>query len=636
MQRMLESHMDDETMALVLEKIEEIERSGLAYRQHGVDYKNPHYDMSFALKKLTLDEFHQLQAILGENSTKIKQATADNYQTIPFTATEYETLKNELKKHTPWHIDTSPATALSDKLEFDFHSLITALKTYVTNYDEWGRLEEEKQMALLAVGKAQRDVPAHIAHEYCCPSRSFYPRPEFNEETLPRGRLTFFYDYNVKHDWFPLESSSSGLGHNFAVYRGYNRCAFAERHSPEDIGPALEAVSHLDRVRTADLTQSRKNLASPTMLDIEPEALLDKLGDVQWHRLSKKIVGICNALPAFRVRPLLEDVAKGKQDEANTLLQASHEAQTLLRACGRLTDYSGRQFNCTAYEYAYWAKDTHMRRMLENHMDDETKAFLLEKINEIERSGLAYRQHGVDYKNPHYDMSFVLKKLTLDEFHQLQTMVGEKSTKIQQATADNYQTIAFTATEYEVLKYELKKHQQYYVTSFFYTLPANAIADKLQFDFHSLITALATYKINRDRYKNYYHSGQEWFAVGKAQRDVPAHIAQEYCRPDRSFCPRPEFNEETLPRVLTFDYDHQEVPWFPLGAPSRGLGFMYALYRDNERDSAKGQDKYARWCCSFNSKFADLAAVRHLDEVRTAELTQSRENLAAPNHGLRP
>ena len=35
-----------------------------------------------------------------------------------------------------------------------------------------------------------------------------------------------------------------------------------------------------------------------------------------------------------------------------------------------------------------------LRRMLESHMDDETKRQLLDKIDEIEREGLAYQQHG--------------------------------------------------------------------------------------------------------------------------------------------------------------------------------------------------------------------------------------------------
>ena len=363
-------------------------------------------------------------------------------------------------------------------------------------------------------------------------------------------------------------------------------------------------------------------------VDIEPEALMDKLGDVQWDRLPKEVADACRALPAFQLRQFPDHVAKGQQDEAEAILQASEDKQTLLTTRAKFTDYSGRTFNCTAYEYAYWAKDTHMRRMLESHMDDETKTQLLERVNEMEHTGLAYQQHGVSYQNPHYDMSFVLKNLNLDEFRQLQTMVGQNITKINNATADNYQTLPFTATEYEQLKKALDHHKQYRLTSFFYTSPANAVANKLQFDFKSLITALDTYVTNYDRW-DYHQRDEAWLNVGKAQREVPAHIAHEYCRGDRSFDPRPEFNEETLPRGVTFDnYVTNVNSWFPLASSSSGLGFDFGLLRRGARPRGVGS-VVAGGCARV-----DLAAVSRLDEVRIADLTQSREilEIASPNH----
>ena len=48
----------------------------------------------------------------------------------------------------------------------------------------------------------------------------------------------------------------------------------------------------------------------------------------------------------------------------------------------------------------------------------------------------------------------------------------------------------------------------------------------------------------------------------------------------------------------------------------------------------------ARWGARADGSKVDLAAVNRLDEVRTADLTQSRENLwliaQEPDHGLRP
>ena len=384
-------------------------------------------------------------------------------------------------------------------------------------------------------------------------------------------------------------------------------------------------------------------------VDIEPEALMDKLGDVQWDRLPKEVADACRALPAFQLRQFPDDVAKGQQDEAEAILQASDDKQTLLTTRAKFTDYSGRTFNCTAYEYAYWAKDTHMRRMLESHMDDETKTQLLERVNEMEHTGLAYQQHGVSYQNPHYDMSFVLKNLNLDEFRQLQTMVGQNITKINNATADNYATLAFTATEYEQLKKELAPqtsvwnwilsclgsfqclsyltYPAFFIASFFITSSAKSIGNKLQkdFDFHSLITALETYVNTYATRWGYHELEMVWLEVGKAQRDVPAHIAHEYCRGDRSFDPRPEFNEDTLPRVLTFYNSVTAVKsWFPLTSSSSGLGFDFGLLRRARGGSAAGA---AGWAAGAAAPTLDLAAVSHLDEVRTADLTQSRENL---------
>jgi hypothetical protein len=411
-----------------------------------------------------------------------------------------------------------------------------------------------------------------------------------------------------------------------------------------------EASMHPDVMRPQD--------EAVITVDLEPEALMDKLADIQWDKLPKEVADACRALPAFQIRQFPDDVAKGKQDEAEALLNASDDKQSLLKTPAKFTDYSGRTFNCTAYEYAYWAKDTHMRRMLESHMDDATKIYLLDKIDEMERSGLDYQQHGVDYKNPHYDVSFVLKALSTDEFRELKTMVGQNVDKINNATADNYATLTFTATEYEQLKKELKQqanvwnwmlsclgsfqglcyltYPAFFIASFFITPPANAIANKLAFDFKSLITALDTYVTNYDSW-DYHQQDAAWLDVGKAQRDVPVHIANEYCNPYRSFDPCPEFNEASLPRSLSFcNYtSHPSVTWFSLDSSASGLGFDFGLLR------GLGGGRHAwgatrRWSSGARVAALDRAGVSRLDEVRTADLTRSREilNVEAPNHGL--
>ena len=123
---------------------------------------------------------------------------------------------------------------------------------------------------------------------------------------------------------------------------------------------------------------------------------------------------------------------------------------------------------------------------------------------------------------------------------------------------------------------------------------------------------------------------EAWMRVGMAQRDVPAHIAHEYCRPDRSshhFLP--SFNEENLPRTLTF-YNQtgtSDQSWFP----HYSLGWDFAFIRSNEGQFPAQVRATGRWSLP-NPRIAnlDLVAVRHLDEVRIADLTQSREKLSRP------
>jgi len=120
-----------------------------------------------------------------------------------------------------------------------------------------------------------------------------------------------------------------------------------------------------------------------------------------------------------------------------------------------------------------------------------------------------------------------------------------------------------------------------------------------------------------------------WMLVGLAQRDLPVHVINEYCRPDRSFDPLPAFNEDKLPRVLTY-YNFNsgsEVPLFPLVVSgSSGLGVDFALAREAWESGAVGA-----WHAGGGAWVpVDLAAISRLDVVRTDDLKQSLEILGKP------
>ena len=257
-------------------------------------------------------------------------------------------------------------------------------------------------------------------------------------------------------------------------------------------------------------------------------------------------------------------VAQGQQTQAQALLV--HQPN-LLSQRGDVTDYSGRTFkNITAYEYAYWAKDWHMCRMLEAHMDEETKALTLASCEKMEGDGLTYTQNGVEFRgSKHFDFR------------------------------------------------PLKEAYNHYLQIYESWLHDNATDTELD---------------------------AAWFGIGVMQRDVPAYVAQEYCRPDRSFYPRPTFKDRTLPRTLAiYNYrtGRHDEQWFPIVFSATScLGVDFTLrrvaaswagrgvaYREGEVAGGRG-----------DAASIDLEAVTSLDEASTVELTRSRDNLQPLAHGL--
>ena len=318
-----------------------------------------------------------------------------------------------------------------------------------------------------------------------------------------------------------------------------------------------------------EIKQSVEYFNSLSGIDDMPVEMLKKIGDNSGAEDKRNMASALKLLPSFFKLPsllelFLQRVAYGDQESAEKLFTDVYandkdKKQSVLLHQGQFTDYSGRTFNCSAYEYAYWAKDTHMCRMLESHMDEETKAFMAARIDEMERIdaatgqpvGLVYNQAGQEHRSAHFDFT------------------------------------------------PLKEAYQRYLAGYEAWYAAQNLAAM----------------------------DAAWWDVGKAQRNVPAHVAQEYCRPDRSFDPRPEFNEATLPRVLTF-YNWttgRDDSWFPLAASNSGLGFDFALIRGREPEPVPlgllGERHAPR---------LDLAAITRLDEVRTDDLTLSREHLNPP------
>ena len=294
-------------------------------------------------------------------------------------------------------------------------------------------------------------------------------------------------------------------------------------------------------------------------------------------------------------KQFLQHVAYGEQDEAEKLLLEDPEvAQALLRTDKiPFTDYSGRTFNCTAYEYAYWAKDSHMQRMLEKYIriNEETRQLILHRVDEIEKRVPSAEPSGF-----------------FGRFFGPPT----KPQGLYYTTKDKGGVV--------------KEHQD------------------AGFDLAPLIKALKNYVTEFNKKWRKTAADCEaldkiWIGeIGRAQREIPAHIAHEYCHPNRSFKDVNENNDllnATTPSNLTrqlsfYDEDRESHKvWFSPNSYSddSGLGFSFGIFRaDRSCTSTTGSDQ---WVVPKNLSI-DLATLETISKVRTQDRKQSRLNLRQP------
>ena len=266
----------------------------------------------------------------------------------------------------------------------------------------------------------------------------------------------------------------------------------------------------------------------------------------QLNRLLKKLPPVQQremlALPMIQeklqVVKFLDFVAKGKQGEAEQILLQFPDANIVLQT-GAFTDYSGRTFTCTAFEYAYWAKDIHMCSMLQKYMDASAKKEIVRRCKIIDVYGLAYVQDGQSKCSKHFDFTPLISALENCSQAYEDVQAGVRNDSVFRA----------------------------------------------------------------------------WVEIGRAQRDLPAHVVHEYCREDRSFSPTPLFLEEVLPRtVRLFNLNSTVVDedWFPL-SENEDLGETKGYYRGFYANPTPGGDE---------DPALDLAAMRSLNEVRTKQFAR--------------
>jgi serine/threonine protein kinase len=151
-------------------------------------------------------------------------------------------------------------------------------------------------------------------------------------------------------------------------------------------------------------------------------------------------------------------------------------------------------------------------------------------------------------------------------------------------------------------------------------LESKGTAHGKHFDLQPLLDALKTYV---DKYDSFFFDKEKHWCkkIGGAQKLLPAHVVNEYCRPDRSFDPCPREWTTTVPRTRVVEiYDGSKWvkgEWFTPPNSSDVLGVSFAFCRAGVAGAAAltGGGRAAGSGCG-----ADLKSLQALWNARTHQL----------------
>ncbi len=120
----------------------------------------------------------------------------------------------------------------------------------------------------------------------------------------------------------------------------------------------------------------------------------------------------------------------------------------------------------------------------------------------------------------------------------------------------------------------------------FTELESKGTAHGKHFSLQELTDALQVYVDNAEKWNYNQRAENQWCkVVGGAQKKLPAHVVNEYCRGDRPFEPCPQEWESKLSRTKEMDvWDSTQSKtvkgsWFIAPSSKDGLGLNFAFYR---------------------------------------------------------
>lgn len=264
-----------------------------------------------------------------------------------------------------------------------------------------------------------------------------------------------------------------------------------------------------------------------------------------------------------------------------------------------VTDFSGRKpENCSPFMYALWAMDAHMLKMM------------LESLQKAFNKALEKSEEGATGE---------IRKAGMREM--------EECEEIRQKLMWQFMEVTFEGLSYTHAQTKMLNGIE---VSFF-----TRVENETHFNFQPLLDALRAY-IEQFEHWTWAEREQHWcHIVGGAQQDIPAHAAQEYCHPDKSFYLANadelelrslfKFDDTRFPRSLEFYNYLVRGPhrWWSSRVDSR-FGFDFGVIRGRQ-SCGVGASGGVAWA---NGGYAtDFAALTALSEVRSQDMANIESQL---------
>lgn len=261
----------------------------------------------------------------------------------------------------------------------------------------------------------------------------------------------------------------------------------------------------------------------PENLDIVLENLKTAIQDFspEQQQSVNEVINACNfarAVQSENTQEVQRILEENSSPDANRPLICEDFA---------LRDSSGRNFSCTAYEYALWHGNLSMYNLIKDYVHENIPSYkrnMKKNVKSNATEGLTYEYQNKTYKSPYYACSFSLQNLSEDDFRYLAMHLRSNSTKLTYTNESNYQSVRFTHEEYMDLKEMTSESQDSFEASFFSEeTRLQKIGRKLTYNFENITQALQNYTFFYDEL-NESSNQERKEKIQRALDDAPEYI----------------------------------------------------------------------------------------------------------------